>query len=324
MTRQPTILVFGGTGQVGWEVRRALSGLGRVVSPSRSQVDFSVPSSIADCIDAHGPDIVVNAAAYTDVDRAEQEPEVACCVNGEAVGVLARAAQLRGCLLVHFSTDYVFDGETVHAYLEEDEPRPISAYGLSKLRGENELKAAGCRHLLFRTSWIYSLRRRNFPFAILEQAYAGRDLTVVDDSVGSPTSAFLIGDVVATALRAWLTASASAQDTMSGTYHLQSSGRCSWFQYAHFLVIRGRELGLPIKTRPEQIRPISMAASSSVARRPVNCSLDTRRLRAMLNISLPEWQQHVQLLLEHLRWAGPNATHLELPRTVESACAVTS
>lgn len=319
MTQQTKILVFGGTGQVGWEVRRALSGLGRVNSPSRSQVDFSKPSSIEHCLEVYGPDIIVNAAAYTDVDKAEKETEIASCVNGEAVGVLARAAQARGCLLVHFSTDYVFDGETVHAYREESEPRPISAYGFSKLRGEDELRAAGCPHLLFRTSWIYSLRRRNFPFAILEQAYAGRNLVVVDDSVGSPTSAYLIGDVVAATLRAWLTASPTARDSMSGTYHLQSAGRCSWFEYAKFLLMCGRELGLPIRTRPEQIRPISMSESSSVAKRPANCSLDTTRLRTRFDISLPEWQQHVLLLLEHLRWAGPIAPHIHVPLAVQSA-----
>ena len=293
------ILLFGRNGQVGWELQRSLAPLGEVVALGHGNEsglcgDFTDLSELAETVRRVAPDVVVNAAAYTAVDKAETEPELARTINALALGVLADEAEKIGAWLVHYSTDYVFDGSGDHSRKEIDPTAPLSVYGQTKLEGE--LAVARCaKHLIFRTSWVYAARGGNFAKTMLRLA-AERDLLrVIDDQIGAPTGAELIADVTAHAVR-----TVQERPELAGIYHLAASGETSWHAYARFVIEYARQAGHPIRVLPEQIEPIPTTAYPTPARRPLNSRLSTDRLRAAFGLSLPDWRVGVQRMLEEV------------------------
>jgi dTDP-4-dehydrorhamnose reductase len=289
------IVLFGANGQVGWELRRALQPLGEVVALGHAEADFEQPQSLASLIDTQRPQAIVNAAAYTAVDKAESEPERAQRINADAPAVLAEAARRHGAWLVHYSTDYVFDGSGT-APRDEDAPTgPLGVYGRSKLAGEHHIRASGCKHLVFRTSWVYAARGGNFAKTMLKLAAERDRLTVVDDQHGAPTGADLIADVSAHALR-----SALQDERLAGTYHLVAAGETSWHGYACHVIERGRAQGRPVKVAADAVLPVPSSAFPTPARRPLNSRLSTGRLQRAFGLHLPPWQQGVDRLLDEL------------------------
>lgn len=271
------ILLTGARGQVGAALARTLAPLGEVEAHGRSSLDLRDLSSVEAAVARARPDVVVNAAAYTAVDRAESEPEQAFRVNAEAAGALARAAKSVGALLVHFSTDYVFDGAMTRPYLETDAPNPLGVYGRSKLEGERAIAASGCRHYVFRTSWVYARTGRNFVNAILAAAKAKPELRVVNDQRGAPTSAAAIADAVARVL-----ADPGGRGRPDGIYHLTAAGETTWYDFA-------REI---LKDAAPDLRlvPVTTAEYGAAAPRPRNSLLDNAKLRATFGIALEDWR----------------------------------
>lgn len=287
------ILLLGCNGQVGWELQRALAPLGEVVAPGRTDGgDLADAATLAATVRAIAPRVIVNAAAYTAVDKAEAEPEAAAAINAAAPGVLAREAAALGAWLVHYSTDYVFDGSGDTPWVEDAPTGPLNVYGRTKLEGEQAIRASGCRHLILRTSWVYAARGGNFAMTMLRLAAERDALNVVDDQVGAPTGAELIADVTAHALR-----TAQSRAEVSGTYHLAASGHTSWYGYARHVIEHARAQGRPVRVAPEQIRPVPSSAYSTPARRPQNSRLDTRRLREVFGLHLPDWPSAVERML---------------------------
>jgi dTDP-4-dehydrorhamnose reductase len=294
------ILLFGKDGQLGWELQRALAPLGALVAfGSRERdpqgVDFGDADALSAKVRAVAPDWIVNAAAYTAVDRAESEPEIAERVNAAAVGALARAACERDAWLVHYSSDYVFDGSGSAPWREDDPTGPLGAYGRSKLAGEDQIRASGCRHLVFRTSWVYSARGGNFVKTMLKLARERDALKVVDDQIGAPTGAELLADVTAHALRR-----AATDAALAGTYHLAAAGETSWFGCARHAIARARQRGAVIRVAADAIAPIASDDYPQTARRPLNSRLDTTRLRSAFDLVLPPWQAGVERVVDEL------------------------
>lgn len=290
MTR---ILVTGSSGQVGWELRRSLSSLGEVLAPGRAELDLAKPETIAAYLRLHRPDIVVNPAAYTAVDKAESEVALADIVNGDSVAELARLSAELGALLVHYSTDYVFDGSKPTAYQVEDVTNPVSAYGRSKLNGEQAIQSAGCRHLIIRTSWVYGRRGKNFLLTMLKLARERDSLRVVADQFGAPTASRLIADTTAQLLARMPLGSAPPASLL----HLTGAGRTSWHGFASAIVEQGAALGL---CKPVPVLPITTADYPTPATRPVNSSLGLTALEQAYGLQLPDWQHTLQLTLQDL------------------------
>jgi dTDP-4-dehydrorhamnose reductase len=291
------ILLLGKNGQVGWELQRSLAPLGELVAldfdtPGAWRADFSQPDALAPLVREVRPDVIVNAAAHTAVDKAESEPELARTINATAPGVLAREAAALGAWLVHYGTDYVFDGSGSAARAEDAPTGPLSVYGRTKLEGEDAIRAAGGRHLILRTSWVYAARGGNFAKTMLKLAAERDALNVIDDQVGAPTGADLLADVTAHALRR-----AMAQPTLAGTYHCVAGGETSWHGYARFAIEQARAAGLPLKVAPDAIKPIPTRDYPTPARRPLNSRLDTTKLRRAFDLVLPPWQAGVERLL---------------------------
>ena len=299
------ILLFGKNGQVGWELQRSLSPLGELValdfdSPGPLTADFSRPETLAATVRAVGPAIIVNAAAHTGVDSCESELERAHTLNADAPAVLAQEAKALGAWLLHYSTDYVFDG-TGHQPRTEDAPTgPLSVYGRTKLDGEEAIRASGCRHLILRTSWVYAARGANFAKTMLRLAQERERLAVIDDQVGAPTGADLLADVSAHVLRAAL-----ERPEVSGTYHAVAAGETSWHGYARHVIEFARAMGRPIKVAPDAIAPIPTSAYPTPAARPKNSRLDTTRLRTTFGLALPPWQAGVERMLTEVLTSGP-------------------
>lgn len=293
------ILLFGKFGQVGWQLQRALAPLGQVTAVGRSDVDLEQPDRLRALIRSAAPDIIVNAAAYTAVDQAETEPERAMKINAGAVDVMAEEMQRADGWLVHYSTDYVFDGASAAPYVETDTPAPQSVYGRTKLAGERAIAASGCRHLLFRTSWVHSAQGSNFAKTMLRLARERPELKVVSDQIGTPTGADLIADVTALALHR-LRFDAALAARASGLYHLTASGTVSWHGYARMLVREAARGGALLRVTPERVLPISSAQYPVPAARPANSRLDTAKLRATFGLTLPSWEAGVMRLLAQL------------------------
>ncbi len=296
------ILLLGKGGQLGWELQRALAPLGELVALDRAGAD----GLVGDLTDLTGlvrtvrrlrPQLIVNAAAYTAVDRAESEPELAQRINAEAPGVLAQVAAELGAALVHYSTDYVFDGSGSAAWKESDAPAPLNAYGRSKLAGEQAIAASGCRHLILRTSWVYGRRGGNFAQTMLRLAREREELSVIDDQIGAPTGADLLADVTAHAIRHLLPPQRRNDLTPWGIYHVAAAGETSWCGYARYLLAQAQAAGVALKAGPQQVRPIPSSAYPTPARRPLNSQLDTSRLQNTFGLTLPPWQQGVARLL---------------------------
>jgi dTDP-4-dehydrorhamnose reductase len=291
------ILLLGKNGQVGWELQRALAPLGEVVacdfdSPADLKADFSQPESLVALVRRVQPGLVVNSAAHTAVDKAEREPDLARAINATAPGVIAREAAALGAPLVHYSTDYVFDGSGDAPRDESATTGPLSVYGQTKLEGEDLIRASGCSHLILRTSWVYAARGGNFARTMLGLAAARDALNVIDDQIGAPTGADLLADVTAHAVRALL-----ARPALGGTYHCVASGHTSWYEYARLVIEWARAHGQPVKVAPQAIRPIPTSAYPTPARRPLNSRLDTTRLQQAFGLTLPPWQAGVERML---------------------------
>lgn len=292
------ILLLGKNGQLGWEAQRALAPLGELVALDRHGSDslcgdLERIDALVGTVRQLAPDIIVNAAAYTAVDKAESEADRARRVNAEAVGALAEQAVASGALLVHYSTDYVFDGSGNRPWCENDQPAPLSVYGASKLAGEDLIRASGCNHLIFRTSWVHAARGGNFARTVLRLAAERERLSVIDDQIGAPTGADLIADVSAHAIRSTL-----AKRSLCGTYHLAASGQTSWHGYASFIIDHARRAGKTLSAT--EIAPIPTSAYPTPAQRPLNSRLDTRRLRECFDLHLPDWRDGVARTLTEL------------------------
>jgi dTDP-4-dehydrorhamnose reductase len=290
------ILLFGKGGQVGWELQRSLAPLGDVTAldldSTEFHADFSRPAALADTVRAVRPDVIVNAAAHTAVDKAESEPERAASLNAEAPRILAAEAAALGAWLVHYSTDYVFDGSGDAPRDEEAATRPLSVYGRSKLEGEQHIRASGCKHLIFRTSWVYAARGGNFARTMLKLAAERDTLSVIDDQIGAPTGADLLADVTAHAVRA-----AQRDPALAGVYHAVAGGETSWFDYACLVIEWARAHGLPVKVPANAIRAVPSSEFPTPATRPLNSRLATDKLRRTFGLTLPHWQVGVERML---------------------------
>jgi dTDP-4-dehydrorhamnose reductase len=292
------ILLTGKNGQVGFELQRALAPLGEVIGIDFVQCNFSDEVALQRIVREVAPDIITNAAAYTDVDKAESEPELACAINSRAPAVLGEEARRLGALLVHYSTDYVFDGRKVGFYTEDDEPNPQNVYGQSKHAGESAVQQSGARHLILRTSWVVGAHGGNFAKTILRLAAERESLNVVADQWGAPTSAALIADVTAQLLGRYLYN--GGERFPIGSYHLVAGGETTWHEYAQTIVRTAHAAGRPLKLTPAAICAIDTVDYPSPAPRPANSRLDTRKLRETFSITLPDWRQGLDHVLQQI------------------------
>ena len=290
------ILLTGGSGQLGFELRRSLALHGKLWAPGRDELDLAHPERLAGPVLDFAPDLIVNAAAYTAVDRAESEPALAERVNAEAPAELASLAERMGATLLHFSTDYVFDGAGTEAYREGDATRPLSVYGRTKRDGELAVMSECSRHYVLRTSWVYGSVGSNFVKTILRLAAQRDTLNVVHDQVGAPTAAMLIADVSAQLV----TRLHEGRVPSYGLYHLAAAGEVSWYGFAREIVDLAQRAGCDLALRPEAIQAMPAADYVAAAERPANSRLDTHKLRAALGIVLPDWRHHLQLVLQQL------------------------
>ncbi|CAB3943231.1 dTDP-4-dehydrorhamnose reductase [Achromobacter insolitus] len=293
------ILLLGKDGQVGQELRRALLPQGELVALGRGDVDLRDQDALLALLSSHRPDAIVNAAAYTAVDAAETDRDTAAQVNAAAVAILACHARTAGALLVHFSTDYVFDGTQERAYRETDSPNPLNVYGSTKLAGEHAIQAAGCDALVFRIGWIYSTHGRNFLKTMLRLAGERERLEVVSDQHGTPTSAELVADLAALAIRQH-----QAGRLPGGTYHLAAGGSTNWHAYAKYIVAGAAARGAILALTPERIHAIAARDYPAAAQRPCNSTLDTTKLSRALELRMPSWTEQVDLTLDQLIQPG--------------------
>jgi len=293
------ILLLGKNGQVGWELQRSLAPLGEVLALDRHSTphggDLSQPERLAQTVLDWRPDVIVNAAAHTAVDKAESEPELARCLNATAPAALAQAAAQIGALLVHYSTDYVFNGQGDQPWQEGDSTGPLSVYGQTKREGELAIVASGCAHLIFRTSWVYAARGGNFAKTMLRLAAERERLTVIDDQFGAPTGADLIADVTAHAIRASL-----QQPALGGLYHLVAGGQTTWHGYASHVIAQARLIQPGLALKVSEIAPVPTSAFPTPAQRPLNSRLATRKLQDTFGLVLSPWQQGVNRMLAEI------------------------
>ena len=298
------ILLFGKDGQVGWELQRALAPLGELIAFGSQQADFENIDHIRNLVRQIQPDVIVNAAAYTAVDKAQSEPEKAQRINADTVGMLGVEAHHLNAWLVHYSTDYVFDGEKTSPYDEDDLPHPLSVYGKTKLEGDQLIVKSGAKHLIFRTSWVYAARGGNFAKTMLRLAQERDQLKVIADQHGAPTSAELIADVTALALycisREELSQKGDTAAKFSGIYNLVASGNTTWHGYAQHVLELAQAKGIKLKARSAAVLPIATEDYPLPAVRPKNSRFNTSKLCDTFNIQLPDWRYHVQRLLEEL------------------------
>ena len=286
------ILLLGKNGQVGWELQRSLAPLGEVISLDRNGLnqwcgDLSKPDQIYQTIVDIAPNVVVNASAYTVVDLAETEQDMANLINYVAVGKIAEACAQIKALLVHYSTDYVFDGEGVSVFNEADALKPLNIYGKTKALGEQAIQNAQCNYLIFRTSWVFAQKGKNFLKTMLFLSQQREELSIIDDQIGAPTSAELIADVSAHAIVQTL-----RDQTKIGIYHLVASGETSWFEYANYIFEQAKSLGVNLAI--QQVNPIPTAAYPTPAKRPHNSRLNNQKIQHAFQIYLPDWKVHVQ------------------------------
>jgi len=298
------ILLLGKNGQVGWELQRSLAPLGEVLALDRHSThtcgDLSRPEELMQTALNYRPDVIVNAAAHTAVDQAEGDPEMARLLNATAPAALAEAAQQLGALLVHYSTDYVFNGEGQVPWQESDVTAPLNVYGQTKREGELAIAKSGCQHLIFRTSWVYASRGANFAKTILRLAGERERLTVIDDQFGAPTGADLIADVTAQALRQVLALPATEQLQHTGIFHLVAAGQTSWHGYASHVIETAKRLRPESAWRVKEVAPVPSSAFVTAAKRPHNSRLATARLEASFGLRMPAWQDGVERMLAEI------------------------
>lgn len=292
------LLVTGKNGQVGFELTRALAVLGEVVAVDRQSCDLTNADALRALVRQVKPDVIVNAAAYTAVDKAESESDAAQAINAVAPGVLGEEATKINALVLHYSTDYIFDGSKSGAYVETDTPNPQSAYGQSKLDGERALIKANPRHLILRTSWVYGAHGGNFAKTMLRLAGDRDKLTVVADQFGAPTSAAVLADLTAQLIARH--ARDGGKSFPYGIYHAVNSGETNWCDYARFVIGAAIAAGKPLKCTPEHITPITTAQYPTPAKRPANSRLDTQKFRNTFGLRLPPWQESLQHVLQQI------------------------
>ncbi|MSQ04860.1 MAG: dTDP-4-dehydrorhamnose reductase [Nitrosomonadaceae bacterium] len=289
------ILLFGKNGQVGWELQRSLCLLGHLVALDSNSTeycgDFTNLQGIVDTVNEVQPNIIINAAAYTAVDKAENDLERARLINALAPDVLAKEAMRLGAWLIHYSTDYVFDGSTDEPWKETDIPAPLNVYGRTKFEGEQLIQNSGCQYLIFRTSWIYATRGENFIKSILRLAKERDHLMVIDDQIGSPTGADLLADITAHAMR--LIVSSTTPSKFNGLYHVTSAGYTSWHGYAQLIIETAHRLGAELRIASDAVTPIPSVNYPTIALRPYNSRLSVHKLQTIFGLSLPPWQQGV-------------------------------
>ncbi len=297
------ILLFGKGGQVGWELQRSLTPLGEIIALDADSKelcgDFTDLEELAATVRVVAPDVIVNAAAHTAVDKAESEAELVRTINAAAPGVLAKEAKGINALLVHYSTDYVFDGSGNKPWIEGDATAPLSVYGATKLEGEKLIQQSGCKHLIFRTSWVYGARGGNFAKTMLRLAVERDNLSVINDQIGTPTGADLLADVTAHTIRTCL-----QRPELSGLYHLVAAGETSWHGYASYVLNHARHAGVQLKVAPDAIKAVPTSAFPTAAKRPLNSRLDTAKLRHAFGLVLPDWQLGVARMLAEILESG--------------------
>ena len=292
------ILLFGKGGQVGWELQRSLAPLGELIALEFDSTDycgdFTNLNGLAETVRQVKPDVIVNAAAHTAVDKAESEPELVRTINAIAPGVLADEAEKLGAWLIHYSTDYVFDGSGTTPWKETDATGPLGVYGRTKLEGEQAVDRC-TRHLIFRTSWVYAARGANFAKTMLRLAKERDELKVIADQFGAPTGAELLADVTAQAIR-------TTQDKpeLAGLYHLVAGGETSWYDYAQFVIAFAKQSGETIRVTPDAIKPIPTTDYPTPAKRPLNSRLDTTKLKTTFDLQLPDWRDGVRRVLTEI------------------------
>jgi len=293
------LLLLGSNGQLGWELQRSLSPLGEIFVCDRNVVDFRNLDKLKSVVRQYKPDVIVNAAAYTNVDKSESDAENAFKVNFEAVELLANEAAILNSWLIHYSTDYIFDGTKNSPYKEEDKTNPKSVYGKSKLRGELAIIDSKCKYLIFRTSWLYSTYGRNFVNTILRIAKEKSELRVVCDQIGAPTSAELVADVSSICISQIVQDGLSSKD-ISGVYHLTSTGKTSWFDFAKYIINETKKLGGGLIIDPKNIIAINTSEYPLPAERPVNSLLNSQKLCKTFHLHLPSWKIHVDRTIREL------------------------
>lgn len=295
------ILLLGKNGQVGWELQRSLAPLGGVLALDRNSTDYcgdlSKPEELAKTVLAYRPDFIVNAAAHTAVDKAESEPKLARCLNTDAPAALAKAAAQVGAWLVHYSTDYVFDGSGTHARQEGEGTGPLSVYGQTKLDGEKAIAASGCKYLIFRTSWVYAARGGNFAKTMLRLAQERDKLSVINDQHGAPTGADLIADVTAHAMRR---VQNIQNISFSGVYHLVASGETTWHGYASHVIEKAQEIKSDLQFKAAEVAPVPTSVFPTLATRPLNSRLCTHKLQQTFSLVMPPWEQGVDRMLAEI------------------------
>jgi dTDP-4-dehydrorhamnose reductase len=291
------ILLLGKNGQVGWELNRSLMTLGTVIALDRSQCDLSRPETIPDVVRTIKPDVIINTAAYTAVDKAEEEEALATTINGTSVGVIAEEARKLNALLIHYSTDYVFDGTKPEPYNEADVPNPVNAYGRSKLAGEQSIIQSGCDYLILRTTWVYAARGNNFLKTMLRLAQGRKELRVVADQYGAPTWARNISDVTAHVLAAAQKERRAGEFT-SSIYHLSASGKTTWHGFSSAIIERARHLDIAGDIITQKVLPIATEDYPLPAPRPKNSQLDSSPLAVRFGLIMPEWHNAMELCLD--------------------------
>ena len=290
----PKILLTGKNGQVGSDLEPLLKKLGIVLATDRTRLDLACPEQIRECVRAFHPTVIINTAAYTAVDRAENEPELAAKINTNGPAVLAEESAKCGALLIHFSTDYVFDGTKVGSYLETDLINPLNVYGRTKADGEEAIVRSGCAHVILRTSWVYSGRGSNFLLTILRLAREREELRIVDDQIGAPTSSAAIAHATMELLRCVLNDMTLIE---SGIYHLTALGNCSWFGFASEII----RLTADRRQRQPKLVPITSSEYGARAARPLNSRLDCSKIRQKFGIKMPEWHSALSSLITSAR-----------------------
>ncbi len=300
MNSFPRILILGSAGQLGQELLRSFAGTGEIIAAHRHQADFTAPDQLRALVRNVSPSVILNAAAYTAVDRAESEQDIAAAVNAQAPGVLAEEALRANALLVHYSTDYVFDGSKTEPWVETDPPNPLSTYGKTKLAGEQAIQHIGGRHLIFRTSWVYGPHGHNFLLTMLRLAIERNELRIVDDQVGSPTSSLALADATRTVVSKVLAQPSSSPALWSGVYHMSCSGSVSWYGFAHAIFARAQTL---LNGKLPVVRPISTSQYPTPAPRPRYSVLSNQKLSEQFDVRLPSWESELYRVMEVLSCA---------------------
>ena len=295
------ILVTGKNGQVGHELMRSLKPLGDVVGVDVKECDFRQSAAIEMMLQKIKPDIIVNPAAYTAVDLAENEPTTAHAINAQAPKILARYASRENIPMIHFSTDYVFDGKKPQPYLEDDEVNPASVYGKTKWLGEDAVRKMVAKHIILRTSWVFGVHGENFLKTMLKLANERERLSIVSDQIGSPTSARLLADAVVDIIKQLAEPGSYRK---YGTYHIVCKGETSWYDYAKLVVETANQLGMPIKLKPEMVKPIKTVDYPLPAARPMNSRLSTKKIIETFGLSLPTWQTEVKRVVAEVKKLG--------------------